>query len=223
MMSNLPDSPCLSVYFKQPSSPLTECTELLWHYVIVGLVCLFLGFWLGGLRGKTVKRNSLRELNTQSLELLEAKKRYSVESTRTEDFKRKEKLLKMALTQTQQSNVRLKQLRQQMVTQSKKQYVDESFLRLKAVQSHDKALKAANIARKATQSLKKLELAVSAKQAADHATKQPTPAVADSLPAQAYEHRNLNAYTEVVRRVSDRDSVRLAKLKSSNEAGRTIK
>jgi len=158
---------------------------------------LILGFWLGGLRGKIVKRNSLRELNTQSLELLEAKKKYSVESTRAEDFKRKDKLLKMALTQTQQSNVRLKQLRQQMVTQSKKQYVDESFLRLKAVQSHDKALKAASIARKAT------------------GTKP--------LSTQAHEHRNLNAYTDVVRRVSDRDSVRLAKLKSSNEAGRIIK
>jgi len=170
-----------------------------------------------------VKRNSLRELNTQSLELLEAKKKYSVESARAEDFQRKDKLLKMALTQTQQSNDRLKQLRQQMLTQSKKQYVDESFLRLKAVQSHDKALKAANIARKATQSLKKLEVAVTAKQAAVHASKQANSAIKENRSAQAYDQRNLNAYTEVVRRVSDRDSVRLAKLKSSNEAGRTIK
>jgi len=169
-----------------------------------------------------VRRNSLRELNTQSLELLEAKKSYSIKTNRAEEFARQQRLLKLALSQARQSSERFKQLHKKMETLVKKQHVDRSFLRLKAAQSHDKAVKAASIARKATQDLKKLELAVVAKRRSPRLSKH----TADSNNPRSeagFRQRNLNAYNDVVRRVSNKDSARLAKLKSSNEAGRKIK
>jgi len=199
-----------------------ECIEVLWHYVIIALSCLFVGYWLGGIRGKIVRRNSLRELNSQSLELLEAKKSYSVKTNRAEEFARQERLLKLALSQAKQSSEQLKQLHKKMETQTKKLHVDRSYLRLKASQSHDRAVMAANIARKATQELKKLELAAVAKQRSTRLSKH-TASSSNLRSAAEFRQRNLNAYTDVVRRVSNRDSARLAKLKSSNEAGRKIK
>lgn len=77
---------------------------MLWHYIIIGLVCLFVGFWLGGKNGRRVKRSAMLELNTNSLNLLETKSRYSGTDSQQADYQRKDKLLQLTLQQLKDAN-----------------------------------------------------------------------------------------------------------------------
>jgi hypothetical protein len=201
----------------------------------------------------------MRELNTNSLDLLESKSKISGIESKYADYQRKDKLLKLTLKQLHGSNAeakranaqaiksnalaqhskayadnansqaiksdaQVKKLQRDLINLNKKQNVNQSFLTLKAqkarelaLQSHVRAVKATSIARKATTNLKKLESALTAKQAAispdsnSYKTgNQPRLSVID--------HPRLGAGEEIIKQVSNRDSVRLAKLSSSNEA-----
>ncbi len=190
---------------------------MFWQFLIIGLISLLFGFWLGGKRGRTVKREALNELNTKSLEMLEFKSRVNALKEEAAEADRKERMLQMTLKQLQESKEQVRSMRQLMITQGKKQYIDESYLRMKAIKSHEKAIKATSLARKATEQLKRWEAAVPAiqamKQTNDELIEQDAQRTAD-----VFDNRRVNGAHDVVRRVSNRDSRRLAKLKSSNEA-----
>lgn len=190
---------------------------MLWQYILIGIISLLFGFWLGGRHGRMVKRESLNELNTKSLEMLEIKSKVNAIKEAAAEADRKERLLNLTLKQLQESKEQTKSMRQLMITQGKKQYIDESYLRLKAIKSHEKAIKATSLARKATEQLKRWEAAIPAiqamKQTNDALSSQTTHSSVD-----VFDNRRVNGAHDVVRRVSNRDSRRLAKLKSSNEA-----
>ena len=190
---------------------------MFWQFLIIGLISLLFGFWLGGKRGRKVKRDSLNELNTKSLEMLEFKSRMKTLKEEAAEADRKERMLQMTLKQLHESKEQVRTMRQLMITQGKKQYIDESYLRLKAIKSHENAIKATSLARKATAQLKRWESAVPAiqamKQTNDELIERNTRSTVD-----VFDNRRVNGAHDVVRRVSNRDSRRLAKLKSSNEA-----
>jgi len=189
---------------------------VLWHYGLLGFVCLIVGYWVGARHARRIKRKALQELNTNSLELLDKKAEYRSLVTSTQEQDRKDRLQALTLKQLKQSNSRLKQMRQIMISQTKKQYAAESQLRLKAIRSHEKAVKAATIARKATTHLKRMETALPALQT----IKAPGPksyGTGETVTVKIVDQPNRAMPKEIVRSVSNRDSLRLTKLKSSNE------
>ena len=100
---------------------------MFWQFLIIGLISLLFGFWLGGKRGRTVKREALNELNTKSLEMLEFKSRVNALKEEAAEADRKERMLQMTLKQLQESKEQVRSMRQLMITQGKKQYIDESL------------------------------------------------------------------------------------------------
>ena len=123
-------------------------------------MCLTAGYWFGGRRGRKVQRQSLQELNTKSLELLESKSKINAVAKTASETERQTRLLNFALGQLKLAHVRNKSLHQLIITQDKKHFIDESCHRLNAARSHEKAVKATALARKATGHLKRLELAI---------------------------------------------------------------
>jgi hypothetical protein len=132
----------------------------MWHYILIGLICLIAGFWLGGRHGRYVKRTAIRELNTNSLDLLESKSKFSGIESKYADYQRKDKLLQLSLEQLKRSNAQAK-LSTALAAKSKAQAIKSRNL---AVQSHEKAVKATSLARKATAHLKQLENAMTSRQ-----------------------------------------------------------
>ncbi len=146
------------------------------QYVLIGLVCLTAGYWFGGRRGRKVQRQSLQELNTKSLELLESKSKINAIAKTASETERQTRLLNFALEQLKLARARNKSLRQLIITQDKKHFIDESCHRLHAARSHEKAVKATALARKATAHLKRLEIAI--------------PLITSARPAQPNDYHN---------------------------------
>jgi hypothetical protein len=225
---------------------------VLWHYIIIGLICLIAGFWLGGRHGRYVKRNAVRELNTNSLDLLESKSKFSGIESKYADYQRKDELLQLSQEQLKRSNAQaklstalaaksnaqaiiaeaqavksdaqVKKLQQDLITLSKKQKVNQTLLKLKAkksrnlaIQSHEKAVKATSLARKATAHLKQLENAMTSGQSISTSHSRSSDD-SDSAKLSVIKSTRARSGEEIVKQVSTLDSARLAKLSSSNEA-----
>jgi hypothetical protein len=155
---------------------------MLWHYILIGLVCLIAGFWAGGRNGRRVKRDALKELSTNSLNMLKSKSRFIENESRNINFERNEKLLHVTLQQLKEciveveesnaqalesderavrSDAQVKKLQQDLITFSRQQTLNQALLRDKAqhshklaVRSHERALRATSLVRKATLHIK---------------------------------------------------------------------
>ena len=222
---------------------------MLWHYIVIGLVCLLAGFWIGGRHGRKVKRDAVRELNTNSLDLLETKSKFSGIEEKQADYQRQENLLELTLQQLKSSNAlaqkshaeaerlnalklaaeaQVKKLQKDLITLSKQQAHNQSLLKQKAlksqtlaVHSHKKAVEATSLARKATAHLKRLENALTSK-SPDFDSDQKHYINSDRVKLSVIDHPGLKGRKEIIRHVSNSDSTRLAKLSSSNESTRPL-
>jgi len=218
---------------------------VLWHYILIGIACLVAGFWLGGKHGRRVKRNAVRELNTNSLDLLESKSKLSGIESKYADYQRKNQLLQLSLQQLKvsraqelksnaqairsnaqavKSRTQVRKLQQSLLRLSKQQGLNQNILELEAqksrqlaAQSHSKAMKATALARKATSHLKQLEKAILSSQHL-RASMSPPYCATEPVRLSVIEQPRLRARQETVKQVSDRDSARLTRLRSSNEA-----
>lgn len=183
----------------------------------VGCTCLLVGYALGARRARSVKRQAQREMNAQSLELLDARASlHSLEHYASQQ-ERKDKLLKLTLQKLQEANARCKDVQHQMTTQKRQHYAETSRLRLEAVESHELAVKAAEMAHQATAHLERLEQAIPSLQT----IKAPEPksyGSGDSVTVSVVDQVRADAADDAVISVSNRDSARLTKLRSSNEA-----
>lgn len=151
---------------------------MLWYHILIGLFCLIVAFWLGGINGRKVKRAARRELDANSLNMLKSKSRFIENESRNIDIERKEKLLQDTLVQLKdsiteaessdekalRSDMHVKKLQQDLITFSKKQNSTHALWKQKAqdshnlaVQSHIKAVQATALARKTALHLKQLE------------------------------------------------------------------
>ena len=235
---------CQAFFSDKDEDYLREQIYVLLHYIIVGLICLVVGFWLGGLHGRKVKRDAMRELNTNSLDMLETKSRVTGIEAQYADYQEKEKLLQVTLQQLKgsnehakrssaqavdfstralQSEAQVKKLQLDLVSFNKKQKLNQTFLKLKAqktrklaIQSHVRAVKAAAIARKATAHLKQLENAVAAGQNLAASESRPQGG-SDRVKLSVVDQPRLGAGEKMLKQVSNNDTARLAKLSSSKK------
>ena len=183
----------------------------------LGTVCLLVGYSLGSRRARRVKRRVLQELNQQSLDLLDARASISALKHSASQQLRKDNLLKLTLRKLQQANARSQNLTQLLARQNRTHYGELARLRLSAVDSHGKAVKAAEIARQAMIHLKRLERASSVTQTIE----VPSPksyGIGQAVTVSVVDQARPGGSSETIKPVSNRDSARLTKLRSSNEA-----
>lgn len=132
---------------------------------LLGVFCLLSGYVLGARRARAVKRRVLRDLNAQSQDLLETKSSLRSLKHHVSQQKRKDRLLKLTLKKLQQADAQCRQMSETLSQQNGKYHVDTSRLRLDAVKMRETAIKAVDIARRATDRLHQLEQASPAAQA----------------------------------------------------------
>ena len=193
-----------------------EWNQLVW-YTLAALGGILVGYAAGVRRARKLKRRVVQQMNLQSLELLDAKAAVTQLEAAAESHKRKDKVLQLALVKLQQANRVISQLRQQQTLQGKKHFIELARTRLYAVEARETAQRAAALARRATSHLRRLEKAspvtqtIEAHEPKSYGTGEPvTVSVVDQTP--------LDGCAEAIAKVSNRDSDRLVKLHSSNEA-----
>jgi len=193
-----------------------EWTDVLW-YLLIGMGSLVLGYSLGSRRARKTKKRALQQMNAQSLELLDVKASLNALRQSAGQQLRKDKVLKLALRKLQRADLRSRKLGTLLMQQNKKYYIDIAKLKLQAVKANEKAVRATTIARQATVHLKRLEQASPVTQT----IKAPEPksyGSGDPVTVSVVDQARLNAACDAPSAVSNRDSDRLTKLRSSNEA-----
>lgn len=193
-----------------------EWTDVLW-YLLVGIGCLLIGYMLGARRARRVKKRALQELNAQALELLDVKSSLSAMQQSSSQQVRKDKLLNLTLRKLKQSNARSRNLCDLLTKQNKQHYIELARLRLRAVEARETALNAAAIARQATAHLKRLEQASPVTQTIE-APEPKSYGCGEPVTVSVVDQARLDVPCDAASAVSNRDSDRLSKLRSSNEA-----
>ncbi len=185
-------------------------------FALLGAFCLLLGYALGARRAKAVKRRVLRDLNAQSLELLDTK--FSLNSLEhyASQQERKDRLLKLTMKKLQQAEARCRQMTDAMSQQDRKYYVDTSRLRLDVVESRETAIKATEVARRATAHLQRLEQASPVTQTIV-APEPKSDGTGDPVTVSIVDPGRQDTPSDNAMPVSNRDSARFSTLQSSNE------
>ncbi len=189
---------------------------MLW-YPLVCIGSLLIGYLLGAKRARKVKRRAVQQLNVQSLELLDVKASLNSLRRASGQQARKDKLLKLALTKLKQANVRAQTLGTILENLDKKQYIERAKLKLTAVEATEKADRATAIARQATAHLKRLEQASPITQTIE-APEPKSYGCGDPITVSVVDQPRADFPIDTPSLVSNRDSERLTKLRSSNEA-----
>lgn len=193
-----------------------EWNQLVW-YTFAALGGILIGYALGLRRARKLKRRIVQQMNVQSLELLDAKAAITQLDTLTANQERKDKVLKLALSKLQQANKLIGQLRQQQTLLNKKHFIETSRIRLHAVEASEKAHRAVALARKATLHLRRLEKASPVTQTIE-AHEPKSYGTGEPVTVSVVDQAHLDGCAEAIAKVSNRDSDRLIKLHSSNEA-----
>ncbi|MFK7856224.1 MAG: hypothetical protein AB8B79_19060 [Granulosicoccus sp.] len=186
-------------------------------YAAMLVAGLLLGYALGAKRSRKIKKRVLQQLNIQSLELLDAKSSLSAQENYISQHQRKDRLLKLSLRKLKESQQAVKTLADNQRTQEKKYFIELSRLRLSAVESREVAIKATAIARKATVHLKRLEEASPITQTIE-APEPKSYGSGEAVTVSVVDQARIDAPNDAVNPVSNRDSAKLTKLQSSNEA-----
>lgn len=193
-----------------------EWNQFVW-YALAAIGGTLLGYLFGMRRARRVTRRVVQQMNTQSLELLDAKASNSKLQGTAVKYRRNQKILKQALLKLQVANKDIRLLRDQQETLKKLHFVEMARLRLRTVQSAQTAKRAASIARKATLHLRRLEKASPVTQTIE-AHEPKSYGTGEPVTVSVVDHSHLDGSSEAVAKVSNRDSDRLIKLHSSNEA-----
>ncbi|MBX2881268.1 MAG: hypothetical protein KTR32_15100 [Granulosicoccus sp.] len=176
-----------------------------------------LGYAIGIRNARIVSKRMTQRLNAQSLELLDVKASLSEIQETTRNQPRRERLLQLVLSRLQTANRHIKALKTQQQARDKAAFVELAKLRLKAVESQEKAERLAQIARTATIHLKRLEQASPVTQTID-APEPKSYGNGEPVKVSVVDQNRLDGTAEPLTKVSNRDSARLSKLHSSNEA-----
>jgi len=193
-----------------------EWNQLVWYF-LTALSGIVVGYLVGTKAARKVKRRAVQQMNKQSLELLDAKSTANQLQANADEGQRKDRLLKLTLAKLQQANKQSDFLRQQQVSNGKKHFVAISRMRLRALEARETARRAATIARKATLHLQRLEQASPVTQTIE-APEPKSYGNSDPVTVSVVDQAHLESNTNSIAQVSNRDSARLTKLHSSNEA-----
>lgn len=173
-------------------------------------LCLLIGYVIGNRRNKRLRRRLQREHNEQSLALLDAKAKYERVKKAADQQLRKDRLLSLALKRLKEANQRVEEMTQTIQSQEKRHFMNVSRLRLNAVDANEKAVKAADIARQAMTHLRQAKLGSSSGES-----------VRTRNGASMIDQTEVDTRLDAITRVPARDSSRLARMRSGNDAAPT--
>jgi len=179
---------------------------------------LIVGYLVGTRHARKQRREMQREFNQQNLEILEVKSKHAKLSKFMGQTERKNRLLKLTLKQLSDAKQRGDMLEGRLNQIEKQHYIKTSRLRLLATNATDKARRAANIASRATNRVKELEKAVPTQTI--NAPPPKSYGQAAAVPVRVVDQHSPAAQQNSVKRVSNRDSARFTRLRSSNEETR---
>jgi len=199
----------MELYSVSTLAPLAGC-------LIIGIL---LGFTLGSRRARRTRREIQQAFNSQSLELLDIKSEHSRLKKKLAQSPRKDRLLRLVLRRLQEAEAEVASASSTVQSQERRHYIERARLRMIAVNTQEKAKRATLIALRATQHLKRLEQASPSTQTIT-APEPKSYGQGESVTVSVVDQHTPNTRQEAVTRVSNRDSARLAKLRSSNEGQR---
>ena len=195
-----------------------------WNQLVLFTLFLLGGALVGYLfatrHARRMKKRVMQQMNAQSLELLDAKASISQLKEYASSQSRKDNLLKLTLTRLQKTNRTIGLLQRQKELADKKHFMELSHMRMRAVEARETARKAAAIARKAMLHLQRLEKASPVTQTIE-APEPKSYGKSDPVTVSVVDQARLDGSAEAIAQVSNRDSARLTKLRSSNEATAT--
>ena len=189
-------------------------------YTLLLLGGALVGYFFATRHARRMKKRVVQQMNVQSLELLDAKASISQLKEYAASQSRKDNLLKLTLTRLQKSNRTIGLLQQHKEAADKKHFMELSNMRMRAVEARETARKAATIARKAMLHLKRLEKASPVTQTIE-APEPKSYGKSEPVTVSVVDQARLDGSAQAVAQVSNRDSARLTKLRSSNEATAT--
>lgn len=185
--------------------------------LLASLVCLLIGFALGSRRGRSARRRALRDLNAQSIELLDARSSLHRLENYAAQQQRRDRLLKMTLRKLQEARASTGQVEQLLEQEKRQNYTRVSRLRLDLVEAREAAERFEGIARQATAHLQRLEKASPVTQTIE-APEPKSYGTGEPVTVSVVDQARLDTPSDAVMPVSNRDSARLTRLRSSNEA-----
>lgn len=192
--------------------------NLVWLLAYV-LVAATIGYLIGSRIVRKQKRALQRQLNKQSLDMLDVKSEHAKLSKFLGQSNRKDRLLKLTLKQLTEANTRADMLQQRVNHIDKQHYIKTSRLRLLATQASEKARRATTIASRATAHLKRLEKTLPATQTIN-APPPKSYGQAAAVQVKVVDQQPPESHQNAIMRVSNRDSARFTRLRSSNEEQR---
>jgi len=193
---------------------------LLTNNMLVPALWVIVGAGLGYLFGSRVarkqKRELQRELNQQSLDMLDVKADHAHLSKFLAQTNRKDRLLKLTLKQLKEAKQRSQSLQTHVDQVEKQHYIDILRLRLVATRAVVRARRAKKIATRATNHLKRLEELLPITQTIN-APPPKSYGQAAAVPVKVVDQHSPEALQDAIMRVSNRDSALFTKMRSSNE------
>lgn len=189
-------------------------------YALLLLTGLIIGYAYGGHRSRRTKNQVLRDLNKRSLDLLDAKNSLNSLQNHASRQHRKNNLLTLTLRKLQHANTTVQEYKHTIATQQKRHNIEIIRLRLSLMRSRKDASVATEIAHIATSHLKRLEQASPVTQTIE-AHEPKSYGSGEAVTVSVVDQANPDISSSHVSPVSNRDSMRLRKLHSSNEAAST--
>jgi len=183
------------------------------------VAALLIGYFVGSRHSRKQLKDMLRDFNQQSLDMLDVKSDHAKLTKFLGQSHRKDRLLKLTLKQLKAANNRAALLQKRLGHVEKQHYIKTSRLRLLATHATDKARRATSIATRATNHLKQLEQNLPPTQTIN-APPPKSYGQAAAVPVRVVDKHAPEAQKEAITRVSNRDSARLTRLRSSNEVHR---
>lgn len=193
-----------------------EWNEYIW-YVLAAAGGIFLGYLVGSRRARRVKKRVRQQLNSQSLDLLDARSQVLQLQDEVSEIPRKDRLIQLALSELKVAEENVAELQRTQAKQEKRHFLELSRMRLHAVEARDMARKAADIAKTATLHLRRIEEASPVTQTIE-APEPKSYGTGDPVTVSVVDQGRLDGSAEAIAQVSNRDSARLTRLHSSNEA-----
>jgi len=189
--------------------------NLLWLALYIA-VALLIGYFVGSRHSRKQQREMLRDYNQQSLDMLDVKSEHAKLSKFLGQSQRKDRLLKLTLKQLKDANQHTKLLQKRLGHIEKQHYIKTSRLRLLASHASEKARRATTIAAKATHHLKQIEKQLPPKQTIN-APPPKSYGQAVAVAVQVVDQHPPETQQDAIMRVSNRDSARFTRMRSSNE------
>ena len=188
--------------------------------ILAGILCGYVCGYVVGSRHSGKQKHALQHaLNEQSLDMLDLKTEHTNLSKSIGQFERKDRLLKLSLSQLSSANAQVQTLQKRLDSIEKQHYIETLRLRLVATESVIKARRARKIAALATKHAKRFEAALPNTQTIN-APPPKSYGQAAAVPVKVVDQHSPDALHDSMVRVSHRDSSLFAKLPSSNEGQR---